>query len=236
MVSPPMHKPALAIALVLGSAQLFVSPAAHAQGSAGVTLHVDTIYVLEVDHRADPKAAWKHVCTSPCDVAVPPDGEYRVRGHGVTASAPFALHSQGDHALIQVTPGIKNKERTGWSIIAGGAAAVVVGAVIDAVGTGEGMVAGQGGVGDAGNTSSAKVNFYLAGTTLIVAGLVAAVFGGSFVFDNAHSAVHEGPAGTPNPGRFEEGEHATRDPVTRSAEVALDRAPSIVVPLFTTTF
>ena len=224
-----MQKPPLALALSLGWAQLFVSPTAHAQGSAGVTLHVETPYVVGLEHRADPTQAWERVCVSPCDVEAPADGEYRIRGQGVTPSAPFALRAQGNSVLIQVSPGIKNKERTGWFIVGGGAAAVVVGAVVDAVGTGEGMVAGQGGPGDPGNTSSTKVNFYLAGTALIVAGVAAAFFGGSLVFANARSAIHESERQAP-------AETTSTDPVARAAEVALDRAPSIVVPILTATF
>jgi hypothetical protein len=196
-----------------------------------VSLHVDSPYVVQVEHRAAPDQAWVAVCANPCDAPVPAVGQYRVRGRGITSSAPFTLDPQGPSVVLQVSPGSKDKVRTGWFVVGGGAAAVVVGAVLDAVGTGQGTVAGQGGPGDAGTTSNDKVNFYLAGTTLLLAGLATALYGGALVFDNAHSTVHENDAPPPLPAP-----EGRRDPLLLHAEAELARSPAVLVPVLRIAF
>ncbi len=218
----------LGLALSVAAAWFLLLPTpAGAQESATVRLHVDTPYVLEVDHRGPGVLAWEQVCTSPCDIPVPALGQYRVRGQGLTSSAPFTLNPVRESAVLQVSPGNKKKERTGWFVIGGAGAAVVAGAVLAAVGTGEGQVAGQGGPGDSGMTSSAKVNFYLAGTALIVAGLVAGVYGGSLVLGNSQSTVRESDEQAPStPVSPQSGAREVR-----GVEAALARAPTFVVPI-----
>jgi hypothetical protein len=214
----------LPVALVLTAAP------ARADGTTTL-LHVASPYVVDVDRQALGSVVWEKMCTSPCDVPVPVDGLYRVRGVGVSASSPFALIPQGGSAIVQVTPGIKKKATAGWFIVGGAGAAVVVGAVLDAVGTGQGQVAGQGGPGDSGTTSSAKVNFYLVGTTLIIAGLAAGIYGGAMALDNAKSTVHQGgdlPAPPTSTG--------SSDPFVQRAEAFLDTAPRAVVPVIMGTF
>jgi hypothetical protein len=151
----------------------------------------------------------------------------------VSASSGFTLSPPPEgsgSAIVQVTPGIKKKATQGWFIVGGAGAAVVVGAVIAAVGTGEGQVAGQGAPADSGTTSSAKVNFYLVGTTLIIAGLAAGIYGSALALDNARSTVHQNgdrPAPTTT---------GSSDPFVQRAEALLDGAPRAVVPVFTATF
>ena len=219
------------LALAASAATVAVPAGAHADEATTVSLHVDSPYVVTVERSAPGSREWQAVCANPCDVPVPVLGQYRVRGRGVTPSAPFTLTPEGPTAILQVTPGSKNKTRTGWFVVAGGAAAVVAGAVIDAVGTGQGQVAGQGGPGDPGNTSTARVNFYLAGTTLLLAGLAAAWYGGALVVDNAHSRVRENDSPA-----ADDGGEGSRDTLARVAETALAEAPSVVVPLFRASF
>jgi hypothetical protein len=218
---------------VLAAGGLLISTPARADGAAMVSLHVDSPYVVEVERRDPGDKTWTPVCTNPCDIDVPVVGQYRVRGRGVTPSLPITLTPQGRSALLQVTPGSKDKNRTGWFVVSGGVAATIVGAALDVVGTGQGMVAGQGGPGDSGTTSSTKVNFYLAGTTLLIAGLATAFYGGALAYDNAHSIVRENDA--PAPMRPPEVE-ATRDAVTRAAEAALASTLAVVVPLVSVAF
>jgi hypothetical protein len=103
--------------------------------------------------------------------------------------------------------------------------------VLDAVGTGEGQVAGQGGPGDSGTTSSAKVNFYLVGTTIIIAGLAAGIYGTAMALENARSTIHQNgdqPARATTTG--------SSDPIVQRAVALLDGAPRAIVPLLTASF
>jgi hypothetical protein len=221
-----------AVPLFLAAAAGSLAPGSARADEAGtVSLHVASPFVVEVEHRDQPDKPWAAVCTNPCDLEVPIVGQYRVRGRGVTSSAPFSLRPQGRSAVLQVSPGSKNKERTGWFVIGGGVAAVLVGAALDAVGATQSTVAGQGGQGDPGTNTNSRVNFYLAGTTLIIAGLAAAIYGGSFVYDNARSTVRENdaPPAPPAP-------EGSRDGILQQALAATDTGGALVVPVLTATF
>jgi hypothetical protein len=225
------------IPLFATAAGLLASPPARADGPSTVTLHVDSPYVVQVEHRNPDDTAWAPVCTNPCDVEVPVVGQYRVKGRGVTTSTPITLTPQGSSAILQIAPGSKNKERNGWFLVGGAATAIVVGAVLDAAAATQGTVAGEGGPGDPGTNSNGRMNFYLAGTTLIIAGLATAFYGGALAYANAHSTVRENDARPNPPARTPEVEvEASRDAVTREAEAALAREPALVLPLVTLRF
>jgi len=213
---------------------LLTARAGQAQEAPPVTLHVSSPYVVDVEHRDSPQQRWVSLCVNPCDNAVPSAGEYRVLGRGVTSSTPFRLSPQGSSVTLEIKPGSKKKLRAGWFIVSGGAAAVLVGALIDAVGTMEGTVAGEGAAGDSSNTSNARQNFYLGGTILLIAGLATAFFGGSMVFHNQHTGVNENDTPPPSDPPSPTAASAVREKAPETA--ALDRAPSFFVPVLSATF
>jgi hypothetical protein len=225
--------------LLVSLAGLLAGHAAQAEEPAptppSVTLHVESPYVVDVERRDSPRQPWASVCVNPCDAAVPVEGEYRVRGRGVTSSVPFRLAPRGEAATVDVTPGNKKKLRTGWFLVSGGVAAALVGSVIDGVGTMAGSVAGQGDAGDSGKTSNTRQNLYLGGTLLVIAGLATAFYGGSLVFNNQHSGVKE--TDTPPPPPDPPPPAAAWDLEEKAPETALfDRAPSFVIPVFSGAF
>ncbi len=194
-------------------------------GSGWVTLHVDSPSPVSIEKRADANAPWEHVCESPCDQHVPIEGEYRVTGTDVNESKPFQLHTRGDTATIKVTPGSPGKARTGWIVLGAGGAVAIAGIIVDAVGTGQGHIAGA----DGATTDNSRTDFYFVGTSLLIVGALGAIYGGSMVLDNAHSGV-EGTVMESPPAR------GSNDPVTHTAQAALAGAPRFVLPILSLKF
>jgi hypothetical protein len=100
----------------------------------------------------------------------------------------------------------------------------VAGIVLDIVGSTQGSVSGEGGIGDNGTTSNSRTNFYWGGTALIIAGIVTGVVGGSMIMNSTSS--------TPPP----QDEARNTDGLTKTAEAAYKTAPGFTVPLLGTTF
>jgi hypothetical protein len=69
------------------------------------------------------------------------------------------------------------------------------------------------------------------GTTLIIAGLAAGIYGSALALDNARSTVHQNGDQPPAPTTT-----GSSDPFVQRAEALLDCAPRAVVPVFTATF
>jgi len=123
----------------------------------------------------------------------------------------------------------KQKEKTGWIVLAAGGVGFVTGVVFDIVGGFSGTLAGAGGPGDNGETSNARPVWVFAGTTLIVAGIAAGIYGTSTII----SARKGGD--TTNTAR-PQGDEASNDSVTKAANARAASAPSIVVPIIGATF
>jgi len=122
----------------------------------------------------------------------------------------------------------KQKEKTGWIVLAAGGVSFVTGVVFDIVGGFSGTLAGAGGPGDNGDTSNARPVWVFAGTTLIVVGLAAGVYGASTII-----SARKG-ADTTNSARPQD--EGSNDSVTRAAQARAASAPSIVVPIIGATF
>jgi hypothetical protein len=123
----------------------------------------------------------------------------------------------------------KQKEKTGWIVLGVGGVAFVTGVVFDIVGGFSGTIAGAGGPGDQGETSNARHVWVFAGTTLIVAGLAAGVYGASTIISARKGADPTNSARPPE-------DASTSDSVTKAAQARAASAPSIVVPIIGATF
>ena len=123
----------------------------------------------------------------------------------------------------------KQKEKTGWIVLAAGGVAFVTGVVFDIVGGFSGTISGAGGPGDNGDTSNARPVWVFAGTTLIVAGLAAGIYGTSTIL-----SARKGDDTTNS--KRPDGEAASNDSVTKAANARAASAPSIVVPVISATF
>jgi hypothetical protein len=123
----------------------------------------------------------------------------------------------------------KQKEKTGWIVLAAGGVSFVTGVVFDIVGGFSGTLAGAGGPGDTGETSNARPVWVFAGTTLIVAGIAAGIYGASTIIS---ARKGQDPTNTRPPAD----EGANNDSVTKAANARAASAPSIVVPIIGATF
>jgi hypothetical protein len=171
------------------------APSAPVNPPGTVTVHVDSPKAVSLEKRADANSPWQFVCNSPCDIPVPTSDQYHIVGVDLNDSRPFVLDaSLGDKVTLDVAPGNHNKATHGeWILLAGGALAVG-GIVTLLVGSKNNDVAGDTGV--AANSQNTDVIFV--GSALIVAGLVAGITGGAFMYDNAHTKVEGGIGAVPD--------------------------------------
>ncbi|HEX8790526.1 MAG TPA: hypothetical protein VF765_06210 [Polyangiaceae bacterium] len=117
----------------------------------------------------------------------------------------------------------KQKEKTGWIVLAAGGVGFVTGVVFDIVGGFAKSVESDG-----QSISNDRPAWVFAGTTLIVAGLAAGVYGGSMII-SARKGTDQ--TNTPPPK-----DDASTDSVTKAAQARAASAPSFVVPLLSGKF
>lgn len=154
-----------------------------------VTVHVNAPQKVSLEHRAAGHETWEFVCNSPCDQALSSTDEYRVVGAGLNESRPFMLDtSNGDKITLDVTPGTHNKYSTGEWVLIGGGVFIVGGVVALLAGSSSNAVQGA----DGTVTSDKNTNWIFVGTSLILAGVIGGLVGGSFMYDNAHTHVDGG--------------------------------------------
>lgn len=123
----------------------------------------------------------------------------------------------------------KQKEKTGWIVLGAGGVGFVTGVVFDIIGGFSGNIAGAGAPGDSGETSNARPAWVFAGTTLMVLGLAAGVYGGSMIISARKGT--EPTTSTPPPK-----DDAGGDSATKAAQAKAASAPQFVVPLLHGTF
>jgi hypothetical protein len=125
------------------------------------------------------------------------------------------------------TTGNPDKARTGWILVGVGGAVAIGGIVVDIVAANSGSVAGAGGGSDGGQTNNTRTDLYFLGTTLLVAGVVTGIYGGSMVW----SANHPDAKASAKPE-----EDARVDGVSKAAQAAFAAAPAFTVPVIGAVF
>jgi hypothetical protein len=117
-----------------------------------------------------------------------------------------------------------SKKSTGWILVGTGGALVVAGTILDIVAATKGSqdIAGQGG-SDNATTSNSKTNLYFAGTALLIAGAVTAIYGGSMVVGSKSKSA-DAPASR-------DLEAKNTDGVTKAVQLATQNAPTVLVPV-----
>jgi hypothetical protein len=180
-----------------------------------VIVHINTDKKVTLEKRASSTSPWEHVCNSPCDVATSVSDQYQVLGDDLNESRPFMLDAAGgDKITLDVTPGVHNKAARGGWILAAGALVIVGGAVTILAGSKSTTAPGN----DGTVTDDSNTNFVSAGSIAIAVGVILAITGGAFMYDNAHTKV-EGSIGdvTADSG------HAS---VKANLKVTADRSPT----------
>jgi hypothetical protein len=115
-----------------------------------------------------------------------------------------------------------SKATTGWILLGGGGALAIGGIVVDAIGAGQNQVSGQGATSDTSTTQHSKTDLLFAGTTMIIVGVVAGIYGGALVVDSKRQDVS---SSAPPPAL------GSADSVTKAAQASLASAPTVVVPV-----
>jgi hypothetical protein len=118
------------------------------------------------------------------------------------------------------------KKKTGWIILGIGGGVTLAGLIIDIAGTQVGRVSGTGNSGDSGTTSNKKTDFYFAGTSLLIAGIVTGVVGGAMVLGTD----------TTKSKPIDHTQEAREDGVTKVVQAAYQSAPTVMVPVLGATF
>jgi hypothetical protein len=161
-------------------------------------------------------------------------------GLALVASAQLTLLSSpafADNTSAALTPtehsssapsSVAKKHKTGWILLGVGGGLTLTGLVLDIVGTTQGTVSGTGGSGDAGLTDNTRTNFYWGGTALIIAGVVTGIVGGSMV-------LSKGGDTKSTPGDHSS-DDAKIDSASKTAQAALQSAPTFTVPIVGATF
>lgn len=154
-------------------------------------------------------------------------------GAGASASASASTGSSSTSVSTSTssssTPATadsaKKKEKTGWIILGAGGAVALGGIVLDIVATQVGNVV----PGETGTTTTTiKTNFFWGGSTMIVAGMLAGIYGGSMILD-ARKSAEPLPSQPPT-------DTGHTDSTAKAAQAALSRAPSFSLPLVKATF
>jgi hypothetical protein len=115
-----------------------------------------------------------------------------------------------------------NKATTGWVVLGVGGALTITGIVLDAVAGGQNHLSGQGGPGDTSTTQNQKTDLLFAGTTMIVAGIAAGIYGGSLLIRSKHAA--EDASREPTPA-------GSADAVTKTAQASFASSPTFLLPV-----
>jgi hypothetical protein len=158
-----------------------------------------------------------------------------IGGSGASSSGSTTANATAGTAGAAAAPddGQKDQDKikTGWILVGVGSAVGIAGIVINIVGANSGKVAGEGGPGDTANTDNTRTDLYFLGTTLIVAGVVTGVYGGSMVWSGNN----------PDKAKSEEKpekdkDEARIDNVTKVAQARFASAPSFIIPIIGATF
>ncbi len=147
------------------------------------------------------------------------------------STAAAGASSASASGTVTTTPEVKaDTKDTGWILLGAGGALTIGGIIVDIVGANSGTVAGMGGPGDSGQTDNTRSTLYFVGTTLIVAGVVAGIYGGSLLWGNGQAS---GAQTTDRPAPADD---ARNDVVSKTVQAKLQSAPSFMLPVVHASF
>ncbi len=168
---------------------------AYADVESTCVVHIDSPVPVVLERRAARDTPWQTVCASPCDEALPRDGDYRVAGTA-SPSAPFHLVTPGERVVLRVDPDGGDRRTVGTIFVAfggialgGGFVALLVAATKDAS---SGWV-----VGSSARTHSSSTTETTLAVVFVVTGVVSLV-GGLGLRANAATTVEASPAPPPS--------------------------------------
>jgi len=147
-----------------------------------VWVHIESDRELLVEGLGH-ESGWQHMCSSPCDMELPLDLEYRLLGDGVRPSQPFRLQAlAGQHEVIDVTAASKGGYVGGVTLVGIGSVLIGLGLIVLAFGALQNSVGGtcpdgiSTGCGSPGNGTEAVGGIMaLVGAAGLVGGIVLTV-------------------------------------------------------------
>lgn len=149
---------------------------------------------------------------------------------GSTTASTTASTSSTDAAPAPDSDDAKSKKTTGWILVGVGGAVTIGGIVTNAIAAANsGTTSGQGGGTDGGQTNNTRTDLLFLGTTLIVAGLVTGIYGGSMVW-SATKGVDAKASDRPAD------DDAKADGVSKAVQARLASTPTFTMPLLSGRF
>jgi hypothetical protein len=178
------------------------TPAAPATENAAATAKPAESPTPEAERKDEPAAVFLHVaspatvrierddtgevvCTSPCDKNVPATAHYHIGGHRPSPSFVLVPPSSG-RADVRVKPGSKTTFWTGVGAL--GLSGLLIGGGVGTLVYGYSERAPVQG-GDGTETDNTYTDFMIVGTSLLIVGVVAGIWGGATVIANASTSV-----------------------------------------------
>jgi len=197
------------------------SPPPGGAGSGMVQMHIDASRPVTLARRPAGATRFENVCVSPCDEAVPADGEYQIVGSDLNPSKPFLLDTSKGKVVLSVSPGTLQKEKIGLYTLIGSGVLIVGGALVAILGSNAKTNAN-------GEIPQSNTGTIYVGELMMVAGVGGGIFGGAWFLDNRNTGVN-GDVGKTIP------EKST--PAPNGGQIKLSGMPSFVtIPLYTGTF
>jgi len=97
----------------------------------GVVVHLDSPQSVDLERATgDKRNPFYVVCTSPCDEALPADGEYRISGDSVRFSRRFVLPDGASRDVIAVRPASSAAFQIGIALISLGGLSLGIGLLV----------------------------------------------------------------------------------------------------------
>lgn len=194
-----------------------------------VMLHVDAPQVVAIEREDTGEV----VCKSPCDRLVPATVRYRIGGS--RPSEPFTLDARDGTAKLTVAPASKRDFWAGIGALGAGGALVAGGIVALSLGyANRPEVPGAEGT----VTDNTYTDTMIVGTTLIVSGLAAGIWGGATALANRRTTV-EGSVVKAPPARGDAQPPRVASPAvesTRRVDPAWSAGRTFFVPLLSGVF
>jgi hypothetical protein len=145
-----------------------------------VEVHIESSTSVRLQKRVG--SSWEQVCSSPCDTKLGVTPQYRIAGIGLNDSEPFTLDASKGRVNLKVDPGTQSGQQRGLITLIGSGAVLAGGAAVI-------ILAGRKGMDANNQLPQSSTNAILIGSSMMLAGVIGGIVGGSWYVQNAHTGV-----------------------------------------------
>jgi hypothetical protein len=200
-----------------------------------VMVHIDAPLAVSLARREAGSTRFEPACVSPCDQAMPIEGEYQITGGEMSPSKPFLLDAKKGKVVLTVSPGTAKKQKIGLYTLIGSGVLFVGGALVTLIGANAKTNA-------SGEIPQSNTGTIFVGEIMMLTGVVGGIFGGAWYLDNRTTGVDgdvgktipEKSGGAPG-GAVQVKVSASREPVF-SAPKPTGLPAFTTVPIYSGTF